>query len=201
MANMLGRVGVKVEVRPYEWGVFYADVKKSNFEIFTMQMTELAVPDYHYHFFHSGSIPGANLLAVNLRQARWLLAHIGQMESGLAALAGRRLVYLVTELIPGLLLRASLGFPARASGGGNRFIYRNTEVDWLLDAARMVTDRETQKQLYGRVQAILHRELPFIPLWHEHNLAVTGCRVRGYELLPNARFSSLIETWKAKSCQ
>jgi peptide/nickel transport system substrate-binding protein len=202
MANMLSKVGVKVEVRPYEWGVFFADIKKLNFEMFSMQMTELAAPDYHYHFFHSSSIPGADLVEAAMQQAAWLVRKLTSggtgsfpdafklMEDRLADLFGLRL--------PELLILRTLGAPLKAVGGGNRFQYRNPEVDFLLDSARATGDLKVQRELYGRVQELLARDLPFIPLWHEDNVAVTRCEVKGYHILPNAGFGGLVHAHKAR---
>jgi len=53
IARQLLRVGIRVQVRSYEWGVFFADLKKGSYQLATLQMTELAEPDYHYYFFHS----------------------------------------------------------------------------------------------------------------------------------------------------
>ena len=53
IARQLGRVGIQVQVRSYEWGVFFADLKKGSYQLATLQMTELAELDYHYYFFHS----------------------------------------------------------------------------------------------------------------------------------------------------
>jgi peptide/nickel transport system substrate-binding protein len=201
MAHMWSQIGVKVEVRPYEWGVFYADIKKRNFELYTMQMTELVVPDYHYHFFHGVSAPGADLLQNRMQQAAWLLAHLSTMEGPQVAVARSRLADLAARRLPELLLRAAVGFRARTTGGGNRFGYQNPRVDWYLDAARRVTARSRQKYYYGRVQALLARDLPIIPLWHEDNLAVVQRNVCNYTLLPNARFSKLPTTYKSARCR
>ncbi|MCD6498384.1 MAG: ABC transporter substrate-binding protein [Deltaproteobacteria bacterium] len=277
IAGMLAKVGIAVEVRPYEWGVFYSDVKKGNFDIFSMQMTELTVPDYHYHFFHSASHVGASLAKVTKREVDWLGSQLalclgggrkkrkeaGQNKSAIwnadpsrlaLSLLGcvppgtrprrfvpdgrldaphwqpyfeqppksmtrvawggmkrpgvcelgrswlptaiRHFVFLVAWRLPELWLQ-SLSGGARAVAGANRFGYSNPEVDWLLDAARFVSDRTLQKAFYGRVQAILLKDLPIVPLWHEDNIVIRRCNVHGYELLPNARLSGLARVWKS----
>ena len=222
IAGMLARVGVTVEVRPYEWGVFYSDVKKGNFDVFSMQMTELTVPDYHYHFFHSASHVGANLAVVTTREVGWLGRQLAVCLGGDHRPAGavpvvvwgqekrrtvcvlrtawlstaiRHLVFLAAWRMPELWLQYTTG-GGRAVAGANRFGYSNPEVDWLLDAARFVADRTLQKAFYGRVQTILLRDLPIVPLWHEDNIVIRRCNVHGYELLPNARLSGLARVWK-----
>lgn len=53
IARQLEEVGIRVTVRSYEWGVFFSDLKRGNFQLASLQMTELAEPDYHFFFFHS----------------------------------------------------------------------------------------------------------------------------------------------------
>ncbi len=213
MAAMWRKVGLDVEVRPYEWGVFYSDVKKGNFDIFSMQMTELTVPDYHYHFFHSASRVGCDLAAVLWAEVTWLSNALERCASS-DSMDGRRGCPLRREWMPlarrhlALLLdrlaqatyHESLGLMDRSTVGANRFGYSNPEVDWLLDAARFTSDRRLLRSLYGRVQEILARDLPIIFLWHEDNVAVMRCNVHGYEPLPNARWTPLVNVWKTGSC-
>lgn len=55
-------VGVGVEIRTYEWGTFYADIKAGNFQLYTLQWVGITDPDFYYDVFHSASVPpaGAN---------------------------------------------------------------------------------------------------------------------------------------------
>ena len=57
IAAQLARIGIVVEVRPYEFGTFFADVKKGNYQIATMQSPEITEPDFHHWFFHSTNWP------------------------------------------------------------------------------------------------------------------------------------------------
>lgn len=78
----------------------------------------------------------------------------------------------------------------------NRVRYANDRVDELTDRGRRVMDREERRAIYGEVQEILATELPVVPLWHEHNVAVVNVDVSGYELLPNSRYSGLPDVVK-----
>ncbi|MBH24240.1 MAG: hypothetical protein CMH57_07285 [Myxococcales bacterium] len=80
------------------------------------------------------------------------------------------------------------------SAGANRGGYSNPEIDRLLDEARAEMDRDARARLYHKVQAILAEELPYISLWHEDNIVVRQRAVQGYQPVPNARFSGLVET-------
>jgi peptide/nickel transport system substrate-binding protein len=57
IAGQLRAVGIEVEVRPFEFGTFFTDIKRGNFQIATMQSPEITEPDFHYTFFHSTRWP------------------------------------------------------------------------------------------------------------------------------------------------
>ncbi len=79
---------------------------------------------------------------------------------------------------------------ARAAGA-NRGAYKNERVDELLDKGQRETDREKRKKIYSEIQQILARELPYISLWHEDNVAVLREGTEGYYTTPNARYDAL----------
>jgi peptide/nickel transport system substrate-binding protein len=57
IASQLAKVGIDVEVRSFEFATFFADIKKGNYQIATMQSPEITEPDYYYWFFHSSRMP------------------------------------------------------------------------------------------------------------------------------------------------
>jgi peptide/nickel transport system substrate-binding protein len=71
----------------------------------------------------------------------------------------------------------------------NRWRYRSERVDALTELGRKTMEREERVAIYQEVQAILARELPIIPLWHEDNIAVMNKSVKDYGVLPNARLA------------
>jgi peptide/nickel transport system substrate-binding protein len=58
IAAQLREIGVPVEVRAFEFGTFFADIKKGNYQIATMQTSDITEPDYYYTYFNSVRIPG-----------------------------------------------------------------------------------------------------------------------------------------------
>ncbi len=60
--GFLGEVGIDVKMRSYEWGTFFSDIRKGNFQIYTLTWVGITDPDIYYYLFHSKSIPpnGAN---------------------------------------------------------------------------------------------------------------------------------------------
>jgi peptide/nickel transport system substrate-binding protein len=62
IADMLRAVGIGVEVRTFEWGTFFGDVKAGNFQMMSLRWVGLSDPDVLHYLFHSSSVPpaGAN---------------------------------------------------------------------------------------------------------------------------------------------
>jgi peptide/nickel transport system substrate-binding protein len=58
----LREVGIGLEVRSYEWGTFFDDIMKGNFQVYSLRWVGVVDPDIFYYLFHSGSVPpnGAN---------------------------------------------------------------------------------------------------------------------------------------------
>jgi peptide/nickel transport system substrate-binding protein len=55
--EQLGAVGIEMEVRSYEWGTFYDDIKAGRFQVFSLQWTQIGDPDVYRLRFDSGFIP------------------------------------------------------------------------------------------------------------------------------------------------
>jgi len=62
IADQLKDVGIKLEIRSLEWGTFFDDVKRGNFQTYTLTWVGITDPDIFYYIFHSDSLPpnGAN---------------------------------------------------------------------------------------------------------------------------------------------
>jgi peptide/nickel transport system substrate-binding protein len=58
----LARVGIDIEVRSYDWGTFYGDIKAGRFQLYSLAWVGIRTPDIFRYVFHSASIPpdGAN---------------------------------------------------------------------------------------------------------------------------------------------
>lgn len=57
IADYLRRVGIDVEVKPYEFGTLFRDIKQGDFDLFTLTWVALNDPDIYYKIFHSSQIP------------------------------------------------------------------------------------------------------------------------------------------------
>ena len=60
--QQLADVGIRVELRSYDWGTFYGDIKAGRFQMYSLMWVGIKLPDIFHYVFHSRSIPpqGAN---------------------------------------------------------------------------------------------------------------------------------------------
>ena len=144
LAGQLAKVGIAVEVRSFEFATFFADIKKGNYQIATMQSPEITETDFYFWFFHSSRFPSPT-----------------------------------------------------DPDGSNRWRYANPDMDRLVEAGRAELDVPKRKALYAAAQHIAAFDLPIIPLWHEDNVVLSNVDVKGYQIVPNARFVGLIGVSKS----
>jgi peptide/nickel transport system substrate-binding protein len=69
-------------------------------------------------------------------------------------------------------LFATSEIPTETRPGRNRSRYSNKELDALLEEAIRTFDREKTKALYARIQEIISRDAPILPLWYQANMVV-----------------------------
>jgi peptide/nickel transport system substrate-binding protein len=53
----LSRVGIALSIKAYEWGTFYGDIQKGNFQIAAMRWVGVTEPDFFYDIFHASQVP------------------------------------------------------------------------------------------------------------------------------------------------
>lgn len=57
LKEQLLSVGIELEIRTYEWGTFFSDIKKGNFHLYSLAWVGIQDPDIYYQIFHSASVP------------------------------------------------------------------------------------------------------------------------------------------------
>jgi peptide/nickel transport system substrate-binding protein len=57
----LARIGIALDVRTYEWGTLFADVRSGNFELAAMTWVGIADPDLYRLAYHSTMLPPAGM--------------------------------------------------------------------------------------------------------------------------------------------
>jgi len=80
--------------------------------------------------------------------------------------------------------------PGPQAEGANRWRYANTELDGLFELGRTTIDRGERRAAYERVQGILARDLPVLPLWQPDTIAVVR-RGSSFEVPRDGRFGTL----------
>ncbi|CAK0774198.1 peptide/nickel transport system substrate-binding protein [Gammaproteobacteria bacterium] len=60
--RQLAEIGIHVDLRSYDWGTFYGDVKAGRFQVFSLSWVGIKTPEIFRYVFHSTSLPpdGAN---------------------------------------------------------------------------------------------------------------------------------------------
>jgi len=57
LKEQLAEVGIELEIRGYEWGTFFSDIKKGNFHLYSLAWVTVLDPDIQYQIYHSASVP------------------------------------------------------------------------------------------------------------------------------------------------
>jgi peptide/nickel transport system substrate-binding protein len=60
--SQLRAVGIEIELRSYDWGTFFGDIKRGNFQLYSLSWVGIRTPDIFRYIFASDSLPpsGAN---------------------------------------------------------------------------------------------------------------------------------------------
>ena len=136
----LAGVGIALKLQSYDWGTFFGDIKKGNFQLYGLTWVGLKTPDSFRYLFHSDSAP---------------------------------------------------------PGGANRGRYRSAEADHLIARAERLEDPQDQAPLYRALQKVLLEELPYVPLWYEHQVAALRKEIQGYRLAADGNYDGLVDvTWR-----
>lgn len=87
--SQLASVGVDVELRTYDWGTFYGDIKAGNFQMYSLAWVGINLPDIFRNVFHSQSVPpsGANRGRYSNKEVDSLLSR-AQIEQDATKQAG-----------------------------------------------------------------------------------------------------------------
>jgi peptide/nickel transport system substrate-binding protein len=62
LQSQLSRVGIDIEIKSYDWGTFFGDIKAGNFQLYSLSWVGVRTPDAFRYIFASDSLPptGAN---------------------------------------------------------------------------------------------------------------------------------------------
>jgi peptide/nickel transport system substrate-binding protein len=131
LANQIGKLGIEVKIESYEWGTFFEDIKKGNYQLATMRWVGATDPDIYRIAFHSDEMPP----------------------------------------------------------GRNRGFYQNKQLDSLLDKGTSIVSTEKRIEHYRKVQEIIAKDLPIIPLWYNDQINIVSKRIKGFKVSKIGDFS------------
>jgi peptide/nickel transport system substrate-binding protein len=132
--SQLQAVGIELDLRSYDWGTFFGDIKAGRFQLYSLTWVGLRTPDSFRYIFGSDSLP---------------------------------------------------------PNGANRGRFASEAVDRLLDRADAEQSLEERAASYRQIQQILHRELPYVPLWYEDQLVACRRGITGYTLQADGNYDGL----------
>jgi peptide/nickel transport system substrate-binding protein len=70
IAEQLGAVGIRLEILTYEWGTFFADIRRGSFHLYSLQWVGITDPDIYRQILHSAMIPPVGNNRARYRNAR-----------------------------------------------------------------------------------------------------------------------------------
>jgi len=76
--------------------------------------------------------------------------------------------------------------------GANRGRFDSPEVDRLIDEAEAGTTLAEQARRYRKLQAILQRQLPYVPLWYEDHVFVARRNISAYHIAKDGNYDGLV---------
>ena len=89
------------------------------------------------------------------------------------------------------IFRYTMHSSAVPPAGANRGRYASARVDALIDAAERTPTLGGQARVYREVQEVLHRDLPYVPLWYEDQVCAMREGLDGYTLSADGSFDGL----------
>ena len=79
-------------------------------------------------------------------------------------------------------LFATSEIPTQTRSSRNRSRYSNPELDKLIDEAVNTYDRQKARELYVKIQEIVSRDVPVIPLWYQSNIVIARKNVQNIQV-------------------
>jgi peptide/nickel transport system substrate-binding protein len=74
--------------------------------------------------------------------------------------------------------------PAKYGTGSNYVQYENPELDKLLEEGVLISDMQKRKAVYGKIQEILHEDVPFAPIFAYMFMYGKNSALKGYQINP-----------------
>jgi peptide/nickel transport system substrate-binding protein len=85
-----------------------------------------------------------------------------------------------------------------STGGVNNFLFKDADVDKLLDLGRSLTRKAERKVTYDKLQALLTERAPAVFLYCPYENQVLGAKTKGFKLVGNGSLYYLTQTTVVK---
>ena len=79
-------------------------------------------------------------------------------------------------------LFATSEIPTETRPARNRSRYSNKELDALIDEAVKTFDRQKGRELYVKIQDIVSRDVPVLPMWYQSNIVIARKNVQNIQV-------------------
>jgi peptide/nickel transport system substrate-binding protein len=79
-------------------------------------------------------------------------------------------------------LFATSEIPTQTRAARNRSRYSNKELDALIDEAVKTFDRQRGRELYVKIQDIVSRDVPVLPMWYQSNIVIARKNVQNIQV-------------------
>jgi len=83
--------------------------------------------------------------------------------------------------------------------GANRGRFSNSQVDWLIETAEAQPSLAQQSYYYRKLQELIVKELPYIPMWYEDQVYVTRKSIHHYKLSRDGNYDGLLDVTREDS--
>jgi peptide/nickel transport system substrate-binding protein len=144
--SQLKNVGIELDLRSYDWGTFFGDIKQGNFQLYSLSWVGIRTPDIYRNIFASNALPphGANRGRYASQQVDRLLHQAEQaQELSQQAHIYQRIERLIHQDLPYL----SLWYEDQVAARNSRIIGYRLKSDGNYDGLAQVrlADREKSK--------------------------------------------------------
>ena len=95
------------------------------------------------------------------------------------------------------IYRVAFHSKEQAPKGRNRGFYKNPRVDRLLEKGIVTMNLTQRKAIYHKIQEIIQKDLAFVPLWHEKQVAILRKTILHYRLSRAGDFRYLLDINKS----
>jgi peptide/nickel transport system substrate-binding protein len=150
--SQLKAVGIEVELRSYDWGTFFGDIKGGNFQLYSLSWVGIRTPDIFSYIFGSDSLPptGANRGRYTSERVDRLLeqAEVAETLASQAALYHR-----IQQQLHQDLPYLPLWYEAQVSVSNRRISGYRLMMDGNYDGLQQVRLLRPEESRDGRVAA------------------------------------------------